>query len=98
MALWIQRGEACFFVSIGTNKKYPDKPQIRLHFSLSQNYRDHKLLQSLVNYLGCGYIYNYSSRSAVSFHVTKFKDVLDIIIPFFSKYPIHGAKHADFFL
>jgi len=88
-------------LSIGTNKKCPDKQQIRLHFSLSQNSlggggAHHKLLESLVNYLACGYIYNYSSRSAVSFHVTKLQDVLGIIIPFFSKYPLHGVKHADF--
>jgi transcriptional regulator len=55
----------------------------------------HKLLQSLVNYLGCGNIYN-SSRSAVSFHVTKFKDVLDIIIPLFAKYPQQGIKILDY--
>lgn len=37
-----------------------------------------------------------TARSAVSFHVTKFKDVLDVIIPFFYKYPIHGIKRLDY--
>lgn len=49
-----------FLVSTSANKNNPDKPQIRLHFSLSQNSLSHKLLESLVNYLGCGYTYNYS--------------------------------------
>ena len=30
------------------------------------------------------------------FKVTKFSDINDIIIPFFSKYPILGIKSLDF--
>ena len=28
--------------------------------------------------------------------LSKFSDVFDIVIPFFQKYPIYGAKHQDF--
>jgi hypothetical protein len=34
--------------------------------------------------------------STIEFEVTKFKEITNIIIPFFSKYPLHGDKVKDF--
>lgn len=36
------------------------------------------------------------SKNAVVFKVTKFSDLTQNIIPFFSKYPILGVKSLDF--
>jgi len=32
----------------------------------------------------------------VEFYVSGYKDIINIIIPFFNKYPIHGAKAFDY--
>lgn len=40
--------------------------------------------------------YIYISSNSVSFQVTNFSDILNIIIPFFEKYPIGGLKELDF--
>ena len=37
------------------------------------------------------------SENAVVFKVTKFSDLTQNIIPFFSKYPILGVKSKDFY-
>ena len=47
-------------------------------------------MEKIVKYLSCGYI---SIRGdIVDFHVTKYSDVAEKIIPFFAKYPILGVK------
>ena len=47
-------------------------------------------MERLISYLGCGYI---SERGdIVDFHVTKFTDITNNIIPFFEKYPVIGVK------
>jgi len=37
-----------------------------------------------------------TSAKVVNFQVTKFFDIVNIIIPFFNKYPIQGQKALDF--
>jgi hypothetical protein len=37
-----------------------------------------------------------SDKPSVSFQITKFSDISNIIIPFFDKYPIEGQKAFDF--
>lgn len=69
---------------------------MRLRFSLTQHYRDEKLLKSLVEYLGSGIYYARSEHNLSEFVVTKFADLTDKMIPFFDKYPIVGAKRQDY--
>jgi len=65
-----------------------------LKFQITQHKRDKKLMEKLINYLGCGYI---SERGdIVDFHVTKFEDIIKKIIPFFEEYPILGVKNENF--
>ena len=51
-------------------------------------------MRSLIELLQCGKIYKY--RNAFDFRVSKFNDIIKIIIPFFLQYPIHGVKALDF--
>jgi len=47
-------------------------------------------MEKIKNYFNCGYL---SERGdIIDFHVTKIDDILNIIIPFFEKYPILGVK------
>jgi hypothetical protein len=51
------------------------------------------LLNFIVKYLNCGFLQN--RRNAKDLRITKFKEICDIIIPFFIKYPILGEKAKD---
>jgi len=51
-------------------------------------------MESIIKYLNCGRI---SKRGdVVDFHVTKFTDITEKIIPFFAKYPIIGVKEENY--
>lgn len=86
--------EGCFNVRfIKTSKS----ESVNLRFLVTQHLRDADLLNSLVNYFGCG---RSSVRLSSSLHgdyvVTKFEDIRSKIIPFFDKYPLQGEKYLDF--
>jgi hypothetical protein len=68
--------------------------QVGLRFQITQHSRDKLLMENIIKYLGCGYL---SLRDdIVDFHVTKFSDIVEKIIPFFNKYPLLGVKQKDF--
>ena len=68
---------------------------VKLVFQIAQHSREEQLLRCLVDFLGCGTVYVFSTAAA-EFRVTKFSDVTEKVIPFFSKYKIHGVKAKDF--
>lgn len=71
--------------------------QVLLSFTLPQSSRDLELMKSIQNYFsGCGKIYEDTENSLVRLTITKKSDIRNIIIPFFLKYPLHGAKKLDF--
>lgn len=73
---------------------------ISLRFTITQHVRDSVLIDSFLNYLGCGRCY--SSRNEVTFIVSTFyprgrgKDINNKIIPLFKKYPLLGTKQEDY--
>ena len=67
---------------------------VRLVFQITQHVRDERLMTSLIDYLGCGGIFK--DKEAINFKVTKFEDLTDKIIPFFTKHSILGVKALDF--
>lgn len=54
--------------------------------------RDELLMQSLIDYLGCGRLCR--KRDVYEFQVSKFSDI-ENILAFFTKYPILGMKAKD---
>jgi hypothetical protein len=53
-------------------------------------------MQKIVEYLRSGKIYRYAGKSAVSFTIVDFKDITDILIPFFNENTIMGIKLYDY--
>ena len=88
-------GESCFHVQI-----YKSKTKIgfavRLRFTVVQHIRDIHLIERFKNFVGCGSILRKTAENKVEFTVTKLSDIVDIIIPLFSKYPVYGMKALDF--
>ena len=88
--------EGTFYVNINKNPTYKMGVGIQIKFSISQHYRDSYLLQSLIEYLGCGKFYSRTNRELVEFVVVNFKDMEEKILPFFHKYPVLGVKSQNF--
>nr|QIJ45925.1 hypothetical protein [Calonectria ilicicola]QIJ45966.1 hypothetical protein [Calonectria ilicicola] len=86
--------EGCFSVVIFKNKTSKSGEAVKLSFILTQSIRDESLIKSLIEYLGCGNT-SLDSRGTIDFRVTKFSSIKDIIIPFFTKYPLKGNKNLD---
>lgn len=69
---------------------------MKLVFTITQHSKDEKLIKKIEEYFEGGNTYNYKTRSAVDFQISKINDLIDKIIPFFDKYKIVGIKSQDF--
>jgi hypothetical protein len=89
-------GEGSFAVRVFSSSNHRMGYQVQLRFQITQQCRDKDLMEKIVKYRPsrCGYI---SIRGdIVDFHVTKYSDVVEHIIPFFAKYPILGVKEENY--
>ena len=77
-----------------TNSKLGYRVQLR--FRISQHSRDLILMQKIFQYLGSGKIYKYAGKSAISLTIVDFKDITNILVPFFNENPIIGIKLYDY--
>jgi hypothetical protein len=67
---------------------------VELVFIITQHSRDKFLMGSFVDYLGCGRLS--VSKNAAYYTCSKFSDISEKILAFFSKYEILGVKSEDF--
>lgn len=88
-------GEGCFMVNISKASASKQGYQVGLKFILTQHSRDKNLLQSLIDFLGCGRI-NKHGELGIDYVISKFSDIENKIIPLFKNYPIIGVKNKDF--
>ena len=82
--------------------------RVSLRYSINLNIRDIEVLKGLASYFNSLNKTNdlvnklnlvkkvNISNNTVSFQVTKLSDLIEVIIPFFVKYPIQGVKSLDF--
>lgn len=87
-------GEGCFSVQINNSSSHKSGFQVQLRFYITQHSRDYELIKNLEVYLGCGRII--SNVSAINFVVSSLSHITEIILPFFEKYPLQGAKTLDY--
>jgi len=72
---------------------YTCQPQFRI----TQHKRDKIILEKIIEELKCGIMVKPSiDRDEYNISVGNIKDLLEIIIPFFIKYPVYGAKSLNF--
>ena len=86
--------EGCFFVIVQENTA-KGSHQVKLGFQVSQHVRDSLLIKSLIKYFECGRT-EPAGKSGISFRITKLKNIIEVIVPFFEKYPLLGNKAKDF--
>lgn len=87
--------EGCFSVVIFKSLTSKLGEAIKLSFILTQSDRDKDLMNSLIEYLGCGNITSVN-RGTIDLKVTEFSSIRDTIIPFFEKYPLQTSKNRNF--
>lgn len=88
--------EGCFFIAVYKSAASKTGYGVRLELIITQHTRDHLLIKKLAEFLGCGYITLYKDKTWLQLTVTRFSDIYNIIIPLFTKFPLHGTKHFDF--
>jgi hypothetical protein len=87
-------GDGSFIVNIYKTPRSRLNMEVKLEYKVTQDLRDTVLLESLVSYFNCGGITR--RPTAIDFRVTRFSDLVDIILPFFDKYNIEGVKAKDY--
>jgi hypothetical protein len=96
---WISgfvEAEGNFDVNIHKSKTNKIGYQVQLRFRIYQHERDIKLIKILIKYLGSGKIEKDTRNPVVCLTIYRISDIINKIIPFFSKNPIIGAKLLDF--
>jgi LAGLIDADG endonuclease len=87
--------EGCFYIKPKITKSSIRK-RFYLSFRLSQHSKDILLMKKISSYLNCGLIESSSSKKMARLVVNRFSDNVNIIIPFFNKYPLLSTKRLDF--
>nr|YP_009262082.1 LAGLIDADG endonuclease [Chrysoporthe deuterocubensis]AMX22157.1 LAGLIDADG endonuclease [Chrysoporthe deuterocubensis] len=89
-------GEGCFFVKTSKSKTHKLGISVTLNFIIVQNIRDAFLMESFVDFFGCG-SFSIAEKSGIArFTVSNFSKIVDVIIPIFEEYPVLGEKAKDF--
>jgi hypothetical protein len=91
--------EGCFCSTIYKNKKLKTGWRVLSYFEIGLNQKDNLLLYQLQDFFGgIGSIRLDKKSNALKYSVADIKDLNNIIIPHFKKYPLLTQKAADFIL
>lgn len=91
-------GESCFTVSIRNRKESKIGWIVGLVFAITLSERDIILLYRIQSFFGVGTISINKNSGAATYSVRSIKDLTNVIIPHFDKYPLITKKRADFLL
>ena len=92
-------GEGSFMAIIHWNNEQKKVVQVFSVFQISLHKRDLPLLLQLQNYFGgIGFISKSKTQNIVKYSIKSIKDLTNILIPHFDKYPLLTQKSADFIL
>jgi len=95
----ISDGESSFHVSILKNKNYRSGFQIQAKYTIQLHSKDLELLTKLQSFFGgVGSIIIKKEAKSAIFSIQSLKDISNVIIPHFDKYPLLTKKRADYFL
>ena len=87
--------DGCFIIRVAS-KTNSLGSIIQLEFIITQHVRNKELLIGFINYFGCGRYKVRTNSDVGDYKVSKLKDIVEKIIPFFKKYQIIGVKYEDF--
>jgi hypothetical protein len=88
-------GEGCFYVTFQKHPECVTGWNVRAGFSIGMHKRDKALLEKIKAHFGVGKIYP-QGKNAYQYRVTSIKDLINVLVPHFIKYPLLSQKRADF--
>ena len=88
--------EGCFSVIIEMSSLL--KWKVRVSYEINLHIKDIAILHSIKRFFGVGSIYSNSNKNSCVYRVTTVKDLIAVIIPHFTKYPLISKKRNDFLL
>ena len=96
-------GEGCFYIGIRFPKGLYKTVRVEPHFYIKLREDDLFLLQKVQKTLKCGAIYFQKEKrinhsACYRYEVNTIKNLNEIIIPFFDKYPLLGRKYKSFLI
>jgi hypothetical protein len=71
---------------------------VQLAFVINLHIKDLELLKQIQLFFGVGTINIKKTKDSVIYSVQSIKDLTNVIIPFFDKYPLITKKRADYLL
>jgi len=86
--------EGCFSIGISKHKTCKTGYNVAAVFAIHLHYKDLALLKEIQAFLGVGNIY--INKNTVRYSVNSHKEILNVIIPFFDRYPFLSKKGVDF--
>jgi hypothetical protein len=94
-------GEGCFSCPIFRNGSMTLGWQVQPSFTVVQGASSRDVLDSMVSFFGCGKVYvnrrhDNHREDLWRYHVSKFGDLRDVIVPFFEQNPLRTAKRDNF--
>jgi len=94
-------GEGCFSSPIFRNRKAALGWQVQPNFTVVQGASSRDVLVDLAHHFGCGKVYlnrrHDNHREDLSrYHVSRFQDLRDIIVPFFEEHRLRTSKGENF--
>src|ERR1700744_1843194 len=90
-------GDSSFNIKISQSLTSKLITRIQLRFSIGLHIREKELIEYCVKYFNLiEGRYIYLKNNSIALEITNFKDITNVIVPFFIKYPIKGKKNLDF--
>jgi hypothetical protein len=86
--------EGCFMIAIVKSNRCKIGYQIQAKYQICLHKKDLQLLCQIQNYFGVGTIIK--GKATVHYCVANLKEIVDVIIPHFDKYPLMTQKRADY--
>jgi hypothetical protein len=86
--------ESCFRICITKKSKSTLGWSVRARFLIHLDQKDFSLLREIKTHFGVGHIH-ISPNNDATFEVSRLFDLLNVIIPFFDKYPLQSVKAMD---
>ena len=91
-------GEACFRVSIYRRNDCKTGWWVIPTFTIELHKKDASILSQIKSYFGVGSLHIRKSKGQIIYTVGGVKDLMEVIIPHFTKYPLITQKSTDFIL
>lgn len=89
-------GEGCFSIRITKSLTMKTGFQVQLRFNITQYSIDRELMNSLVDFWGCGKVFVSFRGNKLDFQILKIKDLSEKVIPLFQSISLQGVKSKDF--